>query len=57
MFICVLCFILLTLVADGDGVGVNVGSEASQSQGVHQTYVQYVEGTADQIYTTSNGQM
>ncbi|KAJ1531999.1 hypothetical protein ONE63_000633 [Megalurothrips usitatus] len=48
---------LSTVVADGDGVGVGVGSDATQSQGIHQTYVQYVEGTGDQTIYTSNGQM
>ncbi|XP_052121693.1 DNA-binding protein RFX2 isoform X3 [Frankliniella occidentalis] len=45
-------------VGDGDGVGVGVGSEATQSQGIPQTYVQFVGEAGDQtIYTTTNGQM
>ncbi|XP_034241511.1 DNA-binding protein RFX2 isoform X2 [Thrips palmi] len=47
---------LSTVVADSDGVGVSVGSDSSQTQGIQPTFVQYVEGTGDQIYT-SNGQM
>lgn len=43
-------------VADSDGVGVSVGSDSTQTQGIQPTFVQYVEGTGDQIYT-SNGQM
>ncbi|XP_052121692.1 DNA-binding protein RFX2 isoform X2 [Frankliniella occidentalis] len=49
---------LSTVVGDGDGVGVGVGSEATQSQGIPQTYVQFVGEAGDQtIYTTTNGQM
>jgi hypothetical protein len=35
-----------------------VGSDTVAAQGVHPTYVQYVEGSADQaIYAATNGQM
>ncbi len=45
-------------MGDGDGVGVGVGTEATQSQGIPQTYVQFVGEAGDQtIYTTTNGQM
>ncbi|XP_023723000.1 DNA-binding protein RFX2 isoform X3 [Cryptotermes secundus] len=41
-------------VTDSDAVG----SDAVAAQGVHPTYVQYVEGSADQaIYASSNGQI
>nr|CAD7454689.1 unnamed protein product [Timema tahoe] len=40
-------------VSDGDAVGTD-----AVAQGVHPTYVQYVEGSADQaIYAATNGQM
>nr|CAD7256512.1 unnamed protein product [Timema shepardi] len=46
-------YITVTAVSEGDAVGTD-----AVAQGVHPTYVQYVEGSADQaIYAATNGQM